>query len=299
MANQSIFTSQTPVVGDANDNTVYTMGTRFTPAVDGQITHIRWFYPASAQPGGAPVQATLYRNSNSSQLATPVDMPNPGTPGAWNQVALSSPVAVSAGVEYTAAILTPGRYVATNSFPWPVVNGDLSTPTAAGRFSASPSFTFPTNNANGNYFVDVVFSTGDDPAEGVAALGLDLAVAATGQADRAGVAAADLGLAVAASGSAPAQGVVALGLGLALDTTGKRASQGAAGVGLGLGIAATGVSGRSQGQLALGLNLAVSARGSNGDSGRPVKPWPFDQEPLSNFPWEPRAVKSFQEVRTA
>jgi hypothetical protein len=295
----SIFTSQTPVVGDANDSTAYTMGTRFTPAVDGQITHIRWFYPTGAQPGGAPVKATLFRNLDSAQLATAVDMPNPGVPGAWNQVALGSPVNVASGVEYTAAILTPGHYVATNSYPWPVVNGDLSTPSVgAGRFEAGSSFTFPTNNANGNYFVDVVFTTGSAEAEGSVSADLALALAVTGRANHSAVADPGLGLAVAASGTTPAQGVVALGLGLAPVAGGQRASEGTVDAGLGLAVAGSGVSGAHQGQVAVTLGLAVSARGSNGDSGRPVRTWPFSQDDLESPPWTPRPVKSFQEVNT-
>lgn len=73
----------------------------------------------------------------------------------------------------------------------------------------------------------------------------------------------------------PAEGEAALGLGLAPAATGARASRGSA---------------------ALGLNLAVSASGTNGQSGRPVTPFPVTPRPGSGYPWTPRPVKSFQEV---
>lgn len=160
---QSLFTSQTPVSNDQADGTdSYSMGTYFVPAVDGTITHIRWFFPLSAQPGGEAVKAALFENSGGTKIAGDVSFATPGTPGAWNEVALSSPVAVTAGATYCAAIGTPLRYVASSggASPWPLTNGDLTAPAVAGRFKSPYSGTveFPVQNFNGGcYFVDVVF----------------------------------------------------------------------------------------------------------------------------------------------
>jgi hypothetical protein len=246
-------------------------------------------------------KANLWRTSDANKMGgADAVFAYPGTPDGWNQVALTNPVPVDAGVEYCAAIWTPLRYVATTggASPWPLTNGDLSAPSLAGRFSSGASgiVDFPTGSFNnGCYFVDVVFETADDPAEGSAAVGLDLAVAATGSRPSQGAAAADLGLAVAAAGSSPHGGSVALSLDLAVASAGARAAGGAAALGLGLAPAATGLR-PSLGAAALGLNLAVSASGSNGQSGRPVTPWPGTVAPVSSYPWTPRPVRSFQEV---
>jgi hypothetical protein len=166
---QTLFTSQVPAVPDASDAASYSMGTYFTPAVDGTITHIRWYFPASAQPGGEAVKANLFRNSDSAKLGgADAVFASPGTPGAWNEVALTTPVEVVGGTLYCATIRTPGRYVASTGAGsvWPIVNGDLSTATNAGRFTsgASGNVDFPsTSFNNGTYFVDVVFSTGEAP----------------------------------------------------------------------------------------------------------------------------------------
>lgn len=300
---QTLFTSQVPVNPDLSDNTVYSLGTYFTPAVNGTVTHIRWWFPTTTQPGGVPVKAALFRNSDNVKISDPVDVefPSPGTLNDWNQVALSPPVAVVAGSTYCATIRTPGRYPNSGggASPWPIVNGDLSTGLQAGRFldMGSPGASdvqFPTGNFNdGCYFVDLVFEPdGGTPAEGTVGLGLDLAVAATGGADAEGSAALGLGLAVAASGTARAQGAVALTLGLAPAAAGERASQGAATVGLGLAVAATGER-AARGSAALGLNLAVAAAGSNGEAGCPVSPWPWIPRVLTGYPETARPVKSF------
>jgi hypothetical protein len=150
--------------------------------------------------------------------------------------------------------------------------------------------------ASGNYVLNYPTPGGVvEPAEGESALGLDLGVAAAGARDSRGAAAVGLGMAAAVSGSASASGAVALTLGLSAAATGARASLGAAAVGLGLAPAAAGVR-SSGGAAAVGLSLAISASGSNGDTGRPVTPFPFTPEPGSSYPWTPRPVKSFQEV---
>jgi len=318
----TLFTTEEPVSRDSADGTdSYSMGTYFTPAVDGTVSAIRWWFPQSGQPGGVAPKANLFRTSDSATLGgADAVFAYPGTPDGWNQVALSTPVAISAGVEYCAAIWTPNRYVNSNggASPWPLTNGDLSTPSDAGRFAsgASGNVDFPASSFNnGCYFVDVVFSADGDPAEGTAATTIDLAVSGTGARASAGAGALGLGLAVAATGARASSAVAALGLGLApaatgarpslgsvalslnLDVSGSglRAASGTAALGLNLAVSATGVRPYS-GEVALGLNLAVSATGSNGQSGRPVKPWPGTVVPVSSYPWTPRPVRSFQEV---
>lgn len=161
---QSLFTTQVPTIPDAADGSDnYSMGTYFRPAVNGTITHIRWYFPITPQPGGQAPKAGLFRFTDQVKLSgADVSFAVPGNLGGWNQVALSSPVPVVAEVVYAAAIWTPLRYVASSgaSSPWPLTNGQLSTPATAGRFTsgASGNVDFPNANFNeGCYFVDVVF----------------------------------------------------------------------------------------------------------------------------------------------
>jgi len=185
----SLFSSQVPAARDAADGTdSYSMGTYFTPAVDGTVTAIRWWFPQSGQPGGAAVKANLFRTSDSAKLGgADASFATPGTPDTWNQVSLSSPVAVVAGTQYCATIRTPLRYVASTAgsspaSPWPLTNGDLSTPTNAGRFTsgASGNVDFPSSSFNsGCYFVDVVFTPDSDDTTLEAAITLP-ALQATG-----------------------------------------------------------------------------------------------------------------------
>lgn len=322
---QTLFTSQVPVSPDLSDNTVYSLGTYFTPAVDGTVTHVRWWFPTTPQPGGVPIKGALFRTSDGVKISDPVDavFASPGTLNDWNEVALSPPVHITAGVTYCAAIRTPGRYPNSGggATPWPITNGDLSTGAQAGRFTdmGSPGgadVVFPTTNFNdGAYFVDLVFEPdGGTPAEGTSDVGLDLAVAATGGAAAEGAAAVGLGLAVAAAGSADAEGSAALGIGLAVSASGtsraqgavtltlglapaaagERTSLGAVTVGLGLAVAAAGER-AARGSAALGLNLAVASSGADGRAGCPVAPWPWTPRVAAGFPWTARPVKSFPE----
>jgi hypothetical protein len=296
---QSLFTSQVPTARDNADGTdSYSMGTYFTPGVDGTITHIRWWFPQSAQPGGVAVKANLFRTSDSAKLGgADASFASPGTPDAWNQVALTAPVTVTGGTQYCATVWTPLRYVSTGGFfGTGMTNGDLSAPAVAGRFTggASGNVEFPTNSfGNANYFVDVLFEpAGGDPSVGSASAIIDLAPAATGARASQAAAALGLGLSVAAAGSSPYGGSAALTLDLAAAASGARGAAGAAALGLTLTPAASGARGAA-GAAALGLILSPAATGSNGDIGCPVPTFPFTPSPVGGYPWSSRAVKSF------
>lgn len=295
---QTLFTSQTPVSGNVNNANSISLGTYLTPAVDGFATHIGWYFPENPQPGGEAVKAALFRTSDSAKLAADVFFASPGIPATWNWVELPSPIAMSAGVQYCPTVRSPALYVASTggSSPWPLTNADLSTPVSAGRFEdddGDGSVQFPSDSFNnGCYFVDIMFSAGDDSAEGSAALGFGLAMAAAGAADAEGSAALGLGLAVAAAGGAPARGAVNLSLNLALAAIGARDSRGSAALGLDLSLSTSGAR-AAAGSSALGLNLAVAAQGSDGEAGRPVAAWPYGAREPSSYPWTPRPVKLF------
>lgn len=273
----SLFTSEVPASPDVFDPSPLSLGSYIALADEQVATHIRWYFPASAQPGGQAVRAALFRTSDQAQLSAVVDFASPGTPGAWNVVALDTPITLPAGT-YCPVVWTPGRYVASTggSSPWPITNENLSAATGAGRF-AQPSSDpdFPTDSfGNGCYFVDLVLA-GAGPSEGSADTGLNLAVNAAGARRSAGVTDAGLGLSPSATGARRSAGAAALGMGLAVSATSARASRGAA---------------------ALGLRLTVDAHGSNGSVGRPITAWPYGERNVSGYPWTPRPVRSFQEV---
>jgi hypothetical protein len=289
---ETIFGAEVPV-NQNNDNTPYTLGTRFSPLVAGQVTHHK-IYRGDNSPSGT-VELLLWRNSDQAQLNSQEVLGSSLAMG-WNEVALTSPVTTDIGEEYTASHHTSDWYVSTGSYPWPKTStdGNLETPAPAGFFNGNFEPSFPDQTfSNGCYFADVVFEpSGADPAEGSAALGLNLAVAATGGADAEGSAALGLGLAVAAAGARRAQGAVTLGLGLAPVAAGARDSLGAAALGLDLSVSSLGVR-ASAGASALSLGLALAAQGSDGQAGRPVAAWPYGAREVSGYPWTPRPVKSF------
>jgi hypothetical protein len=292
----SIFTGQVP---DSPNNADGAPGiitaTTFVPAQDGVVSAIR-FYSTTTVGGtytGSLHEITV-EDDPGPGAGTLLDsgvLAGPPASGSWVEIPLDAPVLVTAGVHYRAALHnSQGRYVASSGFFLAgneVVNGDLTAPADGspllggalrqGEFAYTGTATqYPNQSSSGScYFIDVVYTTGSDPAEGTVAGTLGLAVAVAGAAPAAGSVAGSIGLATAAAGSAPASGTVAATLGLASAATGATTALGA---------------------VAASLALAVSARGSDGASGRPVTPYPFGQATVEPFPWAGRPVKSFSEV---
>lgn len=211
---QNLFGTETPAIADASDAAEYVLATRFTPGVAGAITHGRWHFPTNAQPGDAPVQVGIYRVSDQVLLGS-ATFPAFPTLGAWNQVAFSSPIAVSAGATYAVAIYLAGRYVATTGYPWPKTSGDLTAGSANGWLaSASGGLTWP-GSQSGNaasYFADVVFEPDGAAVAGTAALTLPpIAAAATGTAAAPGAALLTLpAVRAAATGTSAVTGTAAI-----------------------------------------------------------------------------------------
>ena len=157
---ESIFTVQTPANPDEDDGVELTLGTRFVPAVNGTITAIRWFFPASPVAGTINGRLYSWTSNTVGTLLASNDFTAP-TPGAWNTTPVN--VAVTAGQPYVTAVYTPlGEYVSTGAlFASAITNGNLTatadTPAAEnGKFIAANAY--PDDSFNGNgYFVDVVF----------------------------------------------------------------------------------------------------------------------------------------------
>jgi hypothetical protein len=257
-------------------------------AVTGQITHLCFY--VGAQTGGTwttriwEVTANDVSNGGAGTLLTSETLGSAPSPSAWVNLALSSPVNVTDTSKLYRFGVSNGQYYwADNGFFASAdhVSGNItapqsgSSPTALGQINngtfallSSPTGTNYPNltGSSANYAVDLFFEPDADvPAEGAAAVGLNLAVAAAGTVQHAG--AADLGasLALAAAGSARHAGVAALTLSLDITAAGARDSLGAAL--LGLGLAPTGVGTRSAaGSAGLGFALAVASAGSDGSA---------------------------------
>jgi hypothetical protein len=160
----NLFGAEVPNVTNADDGTDLSLGTLWTPDVNGTVTHARWYFPNPVP--NAAVKFALYRTSDSANLggsAFPFS-PTPPTAGAWAQQAFPTPIAVQAGVQYMIVVWTPNTYVATGGYAWPKVSGHLSTPSNAGRFvTGIGDISIPGSSFNnGNYFADLVF----EPAGG-------------------------------------------------------------------------------------------------------------------------------------
>lgn len=184
---QSLFTSQTPVVGNASDGTpTITRGVTLAFAVAGLITHVRWWCPTTTSGTYTAAVWELTSSSTGTLLQSKVHVGIP-TADAWNTTALDTPVAIDTAKAYRIGINnSEGRYVATiNFFINPLVNGDITAEAQGqpmggfvinqGVFNISGALAFPNTSTANNYFADVVFlpdsEGGDIPGSGVLTFG--------------------------------------------------------------------------------------------------------------------------------
>jgi hypothetical protein len=160
--------------GDA-DSLGVVLGTRFKSAVDGNITHFR-FYKVSGATGG---HVGCLWTETGSFLGSKTFGDVSGDSG-WLEIALDTPVSIVADTGYVVSIFCPSGncdYPAQGSFftSSDYVNGDLTAPQnnpGAGLLNGlylygpipdpTVSGSFPTNNFNsGCYFSDLVFAAAD------------------------------------------------------------------------------------------------------------------------------------------
>ncbi len=129
-----------------------------------------------------------------------------------------------------------------------------------------------------------------DPAQGTAAAGIGLALAATGARDSGGSGEAGVGLALSAAGVRQSAGTASAGLGLTLAAAGGRESAGSGSLGIGLQLRATGAR-PSLGTAALRIGLGLA-------SGQPVEPSTTPMWRTLMVPAESRIVAVAREERT-
>jgi hypothetical protein len=158
----SVFGSEMPKVADAGDASSVELGLRFTPAVDGFVTGVR-FYKSLANTG---VHTGSLWSSTGTRLATVTFAGETAT--GWQTANFTSVVAVSAGTSYTVSYNDPkGHYAATGGY-WDYRGSSVGPLTVAGGFGVpspgvySTDGSFPTSSyGNSNYFVDASFTTQD------------------------------------------------------------------------------------------------------------------------------------------
>lgn len=160
----SLFTNQLPA-GTFEDGIQMSLGVVMNFAAAGQITHVRWYCPSN--PPAGTVYAAVF-GVNEARLTPEPDVTfGTFTAGAWNTVALTTPLTVPAASQRVIGIKTPSRYPAatggtTPASPFPLTNGPLSVASGGGRYTtfgnSSNRVEYPADNFNnGCYFVDVVF----------------------------------------------------------------------------------------------------------------------------------------------
>lgn len=178
----TLFTTQTPTSVNNSDGTPgITFGTTVRFTQDGQVTGVRWYTTTTV--GGTYIGA-LYE-------VTAADDPTPagtlheqetlvGSPtgGGWQSITFDSPVPVTAGVLYRAAVYSSaGRYVySADVHNSDIVNGDLVADAAGddpvglgtlrqATFTIGAGLAYPATGAgsNGSYFADVEFTTASGP----------------------------------------------------------------------------------------------------------------------------------------
>jgi hypothetical protein len=142
-----------------NDPTSVELGVKFSSSSVGIITGLR-FYKGPQNSG----THTAHLWSAAGQLLASSTFTNETASG-WQQVNLSTPVAIAANTTYIVSYHSNGYYSETNNyFTKAYVNAPLTAPGSSasggnGVYAYGSAVTFPTNTwLSSNYFVDVVFS---------------------------------------------------------------------------------------------------------------------------------------------
>ncbi|WP_433215810.1 DUF4082 domain-containing protein [Dactylosporangium sp. CS-047395] len=146
-----------PANASASEVASLELGMRFTSAVDGKITGVR-FYKSAENTG--PHSGTLWSNTG-QQLATGTFENE--TASGWQTMTFSTPVSITANTPYVVSYHTTVGHYAYNSgfFGQPMQNYPLTGVSENnGLFRQSNDVVFPTNTWNAtNYWVDVIFTT--------------------------------------------------------------------------------------------------------------------------------------------
>jgi hypothetical protein len=156
-------TDAPPGVVDSNDPNSVELGVRFTPAVDGTVTGIRFYKGASAS---GVHTGTLWNASTGTTLETGTFTSE--TPSGWQTMTFDRPWPVTAGNTYYASYhapaghysYTPGYFSYTHKI-YPLTAPATASTEGNGLFGYGSAPVSPMGDSgNGtNYWVDVVFVT--------------------------------------------------------------------------------------------------------------------------------------------
>jgi LPXTG-motif cell wall-anchored protein len=148
-----------PATAAAADASAVELGVRFTPAVNGKVTGIR-FYQGEGNTG--PHTGSLW--SEGGSLRGRVTFKDSSTVG-WKTASFASPVQVTAGTTYIASYFAPhGHYAADQHFfDKKLTSGPLSAPAKNnGVFRYGNESAYPATSFNAtNYWVDPLFVPGN------------------------------------------------------------------------------------------------------------------------------------------
>ena len=147
--NQHLFPTAVPQTFESNMQT-FEHAVEFSPSVNGQITHIR-FWKAPGEPSGNHVGRIWTANG---LLLASAFFTNETASG-WQEVQLQTPLSVTANVKYRVTY-NVHQVVAktTNGIPSAITSGPL---VAWRSFTATPAGSFPMIPNTNNLFVDVRF----------------------------------------------------------------------------------------------------------------------------------------------
>lgn len=143
----------TPAGPGVNDSTQISFGTRFSPAVDGYVTGVRFYKDVTMTDAHT---GSLWNNFG-GLLASGTYTGE--TASGWQDLTFTTPVHVTAGTSYVASMYSPtGKYLASSHyFDVGINNYPLNAPVGAGLFHYG-SDAFPDGSFNnGNYWVDTTF----------------------------------------------------------------------------------------------------------------------------------------------
>ncbi len=150
----------TPSLVTVNDATSVELGVKFRSSTAGYVTGFR-FYKGPRNTGSHP--AHLW--SSSGALLASATFANETASG-WQQVNLSSPVAIAANTTYVASYHSSGFYSANSQYFATAVSAPpLTAPTSSssggnGVYAYGSGTSFPTSTYQAtNYWIDVMFST--------------------------------------------------------------------------------------------------------------------------------------------
>jgi len=156
LPNETVMTTQAPVLDDVTDGSSYELGMKFQSSADGYISAIR-FYKAASETG---VHTGNIWSATGTLLASVTFSGE--TASGWQEQALDTPLHILSNTVYVVSVNANQYYAATNSgLATSISNGNLNSVADGSNGVFGSPGTFPTSSyQNSNYFRDVVFYSG-------------------------------------------------------------------------------------------------------------------------------------------